>query len=81
MSLDETTEDTPVESRTAQFYQGGTDAVHPELVPRGYHTDKYKSARSRLMAEHPRSDRPRVKVRLGGPTHTPVAYKQQEDGA
>jgi len=77
MNLDET----PVESRTAQFYQGGTDAEHPELVPRGYHTKKYDSARSRLMAEHPRADHPRLKVRLGGPTHTPVSDKQQENGA
>jgi len=74
-------DDAPIESRTAQFYQGGTDAEHPELVPRDHHTEKYKSARSRLMAEHPRADHPRLKVRLGGPTHTPLADKGHEDGA
>lgn len=60
----------PVESRTAQFYQAGSDAGHPELVRIGARNDKYEMARHRLMAEHPHSDQPRIKVRLGGPTHT-----------
>ena len=70
---DDTPEDLPVESRTAQFYQAGTDAAHPELVPRNHQKDKYAMGRSRLMAEHPYNDQPRLKVRLGGPSHTRVS--------
>ena len=65
----------PIESRTAQFYQGGTDAANPELIPRDHQKDKYNhdTQRSRLMAEHPRNDRPRLKIHLGGPSHTRVS--------
>lgn len=71
--MDEYEDDLPPESRTAQFYQAGSDASHPELVRHGAHTAKYAMNRSRLMAEHPEAHRPRLKVVLGGPSHTRVS--------
>lgn len=64
----------PRESRTAQFYQAHDAATHPLLARYGTNSKRVAQdvAAGRVGQDNP-SPTPRLKVRLGGPTHTRVS--------